>query len=84
MWQVLEKALGPNLRRLSQHFWNVFRECYPQTFWELDENFSLRMFSRTLGPNVQAMLSLNILRRLSENIWNVFREHYPQTKLLAG
>ena len=43
--------------------------------WELTENFPLRTFSRTLGYNVQAMLSVNISRRLSQNIFLMFLEN---------
>ena len=38
------------------------------------ENFPLRTFSRTLGHDIQAMFSLNILRRLSQNIFRMFFE----------
>ena len=50
-------------------------KTFVQTCWELKENFSLRTFSGTLGHNVQAMLSLNILRRLLQNIFRMFLEN---------
>ena len=40
---------------------------------QFKENIPLRMFSRTLGHNVQAMLLLNIL--MKQNIFRIFLEN---------